>query len=230
MHRPIVILGGMGPQASLRFQELLIQKSESYHNGNGDEYPFIVHFSLPVIDFISDESAKQDAITTISRLTRPIEALKPQQITLACNTAHLLIPDIPLLQNARFKSLIEATAQVIADDGIKKIGLLGSPTTIRSGLYTAALNTRGVSVISPNVRQQKALEQCIRAVIAGSAQSTDAEALLDIAMSLVKQGAQAIVLGCTELPLLFPKKESPAPYYDTLEVYAQAVIDRYYSV
>jgi aspartate racemase len=230
MHSPIAILGGMGPQASLRFQELLIKKSESYHSGDGNQYPYIIHFSLPVTDFISDESAKQHAITTLNNLEGNIRRLNPSQLTLACNTAHLLVPDVQLLQHASFVSMLDEVAAMIYANNIKTVGIMSSPVTIYTKLYESVLRKKGIAVILPDERQITQLEQVIRAVIRGAAGEKEARVLLRIARALVLRGAQAIVLGCTELPLAFPKGNAPAPIYDTLEIYAQAVIDRYYSV
>lgn len=230
MRSPIVILGGMGPQASLRFHQLLIRKSENYHSGNGDEYPYVIHFSLPVTDFISDERAKQDAIRTLRRLEPAILALEPKLITLACNTAHLLRPDVPVLQRPEFASMPQLVTKKVKADQLSRVGLLASPVTIRSKLYGHLLKENGIAVVTPNKKDINRLEQVIRAVIAGTAGKAEAIVLRVIADSLVAQGAQAIVLGCTELPLIFPKTTLPVPIYDTLVIYAQAIIDNYYSV
>ena len=228
MRKPIVIIGGMGPQASLRFHELLIEKSKQHHNGDGGDYPFVAHFSLPVDDFISDESKKVAAVAMLNGLSGAIEQLEPDTITLACNTAHLMVPDVPLLQKPSFVSLPKTVASVLAARGVRKAGVLATPTTLRTGLYDQALAEQSIESVSPNTTQQALLETAIRSVIAGEPDYELQTELTAIADSLVTKGAGAIILGCTELPLIFPKVSLDVPVLDCLETYADAVIDRHY--
>jgi aspartate racemase len=230
MRKPIVILGGMGPQASLRFQKLLISKSARHHNGDGDQFPYIVHFSLPVADFISDASAKRAAASTINKLAPIIKRLEPAIITLACNTAHAMTADVPLLQKAPFVSMLEAVASKIERDGVTKIGLLASPTTIRSRLYADVLAQHGIGTIEPTPSQRRELETVIRAVIQGRAAQNHKKVLARIGKSLHTRGAEALLLGCTELPLIFDTKSVDLETYDCLDIYADAVITDHYCI
>jgi len=228
MRKPIIIIGGMGPQASLRFHQLLIEKSTKHHSGQGDEFPFIVHFSLPVDDFISDESKKEAAISLLNQQEEVVEKLRPSTITLACNTAHLMVPDVPLLQQPNFAPLPGIVAAKLAADGIKRAGVLATPTTLRSGLYDMALAEHGIKPVLPTKTQRKVLEAAIRSVIAGQPDINLQPGLAEIARSLVAKGAEAIILGCTELPLIFPDGDCGVPILDCLDIYAEAVTERHY--
>ncbi len=228
MRKSIAIIGGMGPQASLRFHQLLIEKSTQYHGGNGDGYPFIVHFSLPIADFISDESQKAAATAMIQAQAPILERLQPSTITLACNTAHLLVSQTPCLQVSQFLSMIDVVAHRLESDGVQRVGLLATPTTIRSKLYENALQERNISVLRPTEAQQKQLEAAIRAVIADDPAKHHRDNVQAVAKSLAARGADAVLLGCTELPLLFASARSTIPTYDCLDIYADAVIARHY--
>jgi aspartate racemase len=230
MRKPIVILGGMGPQASLRFHQLLIEKSMRYHNGDGDRFPYIVHFSLPVADFISDSSLKAAAAKTINQLADTIKSLHPGQLALACNTAHALITEVDILQRPPFVNMLEVAAQNIAGNSITKIGLLASPVTIRSRLYADVLAKQGIATIAPTPSQQRMLERAIRAVIAGEASGNEQRTLTAVARSLVRRGAQGILLGCTELPLIFDAESVTVPAFDCLDLYAEALIRKQYCI
>lgn len=226
--RPLVIIGGMGPQASVRFHQLLLTASEPYHSGAGDEYPAIVHFSLPVRDFISDTSHQSAAVQQLKELTPYLNRLEPTCITLACNTAHLLVPSIGYLLQPRFLSLIDSVSDVVAESGFNWIGLLASPVTIQSQLYARALERRGIGCITPATTELPALEQIIRRVIAMQHTAADQAALRRIAEQLTKQGAEALILGCTELPLACEGLQLDVPVFDCLDIYAKAAVARYY--
>jgi aspartate racemase len=227
-HHPLVILGGMGPQASVRFQQLILQKSEPHHAGNGDQYPYVVHYSLPVRDFISDAANQPGAAAALGQLADPINRLHPSCITLACNTAHLLVPQVPYLQGRPFLSMISVVADHVKACGLRRIGLVATPATLESKLYETALAARGITTIRPNAAQTATLEQAIREVIAGRQTTQTKGKLQRIAESLETRGAQAILLGCTELPLAFAGTRLPIPALDCLDLYATAAVTEYY--
>jgi aspartate racemase len=228
MRKPIIILGGMGAHASLHLHKLLLQKSLAYHDGSGDDYPHIVHLSLPVPDFISDESQKFAAIATLEDLAPTIDALHPEQILLACNTAHLLRPDATLLRRKTFLSLLETVAGNAASNRCRRVGLLASPTTIRTKLYDEALQHYGISSLAPTAKEQQSVESVIRNVIAGRQSIHDSKRLARIVQSLQASGADAVLLGCTELPLVFDDTCTDTPIINCLDVYASASTQKYY--
>lgn len=228
MTEPIVIVGGMGPQASIRLQKLLIRKSEPYHNGNNDEYPAIVHFSVPVPDFLGNTRHKKAAVVMLQSYSKAIKTLRPSQVLLACNTAHLVAHEVDYLRSAAFVSMIDIVAERLEKDGVKQIGLLASPTTIHSKLYERALGKRNIATLLPSPEGQKQIELIIRSVLAGKKDPSARTQLLNLTSLLNEAGAEAILLGCTELPLIFPKRDIGMPVYDCLDIYAQAVIETYY--
>jgi aspartate racemase len=228
MRRPIVIIGGMGPQASVRLHELLLQKSRQHHDGSGDGYPNIVHFSLAVPDFISDPLQRKNARDSLERLMPMIKDLQPSSVLLACNTAHLLITEIPAMRQVPLVSLLETVADRIQQSGATRIGLLASPTTIQTELYESLLAKRGITVIIPSLQEQDVTAAAIREVIAMHDTAVAADNLAGIANGLVARGADAILLGCTELPLLFDASQCAVPVFDCLDIYANSVTGHQY--
>lgn len=126
---------------------------------------------------------------------------------MACNTAHLLLPALQLQRRCHVASLIESTVHEIQTQGIKRIGIMASPTTIRSGLYEKPLRALGIDVHTPSDSQLIKIERAIRCVIAGSELICSRIALRHIQEDMFASGAQAILLGCTELSVLFPEKD-----------------------
>jgi aspartate racemase len=218
----------MGPQASLRFHELLIEKSRKHQSGEGDEFPFIVHFSVPVADFISDETREDAASAMLNDLDGVIRQLEPGTITLACNTAHILVDRVAILRRPEFRSMLEAVADEVERRGIRRVGLLATPTAIRAKLYENVLAKRGIKTLLPRAGQIGTIETAIRSVISGENDLRLKAKLTDIANSFEGRGAEAILLGCTELPLIFDGSKSNVPVFDCLDVYADAVIGQYY--
>lgn len=108
MKQRIIIIGGMGPQASLELHRRMIQQALADGAKDGTDFPHIVHLSLPVPDFIANESRRSEALEIIINELKNIDASMDDVIIIACNTAHLLQPDIEQRLNIRITSMVDA--------------------------------------------------------------------------------------------------------------------------
>jgi aspartate racemase len=227
--RPIVILGGMGPQASSTLYRLLIDEASSgYGVEHNEDYPHIIVQSLAVPDFISDRSRQSEAIEQMRQGVALARKSDPIAVGMACNTAHLFVDEIEIADGLPFVSLIEVVADAVNAKGIKKVGLMASPTTIATSLYENALNQRGIDVIVPSESEQRRTEEVIRAVIAGKSGPSEAAVLTKISRRLTEEGAEGVILGCTELPLAFDHSVAKFPVFDCLDLLADKLLSRYY--
>lgn len=149
-------------------------------------------------------------------------------VAIVCNTAHVLLPELQKVSKIPFVSMIDETVKQVRKDGISKIGLLGTPSTIKHGLYQKACAINGISVIVPSEGQISVLGMIIRNVISGKILENNADSLEKIADDLGTIGTEGIILGCSELPLVFPKKYS-LPVYNSVEILAIALLKQYYN-
>lgn len=186
----IIIIGGMGPQASLELHRRIIAKASENGARNGNDFPHIVHFSLPVEDFISDRSKTAEALEFMLQELKDFRFRKSDMIVMACNTAHLLQKDLEQRLGITILSLVDLTVAHIANSHAN-VQLLASPTTIQTGLYTDKLKKAGVTVSLPTHEQIPLIEKTIRAVIANQP------------FQKLKSAEKTSVLGCTELSCAF---------------------------
>ena len=198
----------MGPQASLELHQRIIRRASANGARDGTDFPYIVHLSLPVPDFIANESRRSEALEIIINELKNIDASMDDVIIIACNTAHLLQPAIERQLNIRITSMVDAAIDYVSRHH-KTIQLLASPTTIRTGLYDKPLKAAGVTVLTPDKDEEQALEVIIRAVISG--QTISQSALDKIPIIIQSEQANAtnhppVLLGCTELSCAFAKK------------------------
>ena len=107
------------------------------------------------------------------------------------------------------------------------VGLLGTPLTLRSCIYQEALQKECVSCVIPNKESFLILDRIIRNVIRNNITKEDGRRLIKIADRLKKQGAEGIILGCTELPLVFPSGYS-LPVYNSVAILAKSLLRNYY--
>ena len=209
MHNHHVIIGGMGPQASLKLHELLLTLSaEEGERGPGD-YPAILHASLSVPDFIADQSAEAEAARIINEAAAALPLKSAISVGMACNTAHLLLDRLEIPRH-NFVSMIEAVVDQVKQANATQVGLLASPNTIRSKLYHNALKEAGIVTIEPTEPETEQLDSIIHRVIAGEDTTKLRPLLTQIALRMQNDGADAILLGCTELPLVGVDVSIPA--------------------
>jgi len=226
--KAIGILGGMGPEASVYMYRMLIELSFLKFNAkNNDHFPEIVLDSVPVPDFISNDKNKNKALKMLKGRTRNFSSSSTLCLSIACNTAHVLIEELQQTTEVPFISMIDEVTQAVFLARCQRAGIIATPSTIRFGLYQKALEKKGIDFVVPSVEEIKKMEQVIRNVIRGKQLKNDTTTLFNIANGLRMRGADCIILGCTEIPLVFPKKYS-LPVFNSVEILSLSLLRKYY--
>ena len=226
-NKSIAILGGMGPQASSKLLEVLVSMCSKLGVKSDSDFPEIIVDSIPVPNFVSDENNIPPALSILKKRVKKLNKFDPSFFAIACNTAHLLLPKLQDETKVPFVSIIEAVVSEVGKNNVRKVGILASPTTIRSRLYQTALERKGIKVILPSQIQIKVLDKIIGNVLRGERNRKDREMLCTIALSQKNKGAQSIILGCTELPLIFPK-DFTLPVFNSIEILAKTLVQKLY--
>lgn len=226
--KAICILGGMGPEASIYMYKLLIEFSIlNFGAKNNNDFPKVILHSVPISDFIANIKNKTKALQMLKEAVIELNKTNISYLAIACNTAHILLDELQEVSRVPFISMIGETIKEVKNIGLKKVGLLATPSTIRSKLYQSGLKSFGIQAVIPSEKDLLVLEKVIRNVIKGEIIKSDTEKLLIIANSLNKKGGEGIILGCTELPLVFPEKYS-LPVYNSVAITAMALLRNYY--
>lgn len=147
-------------------------------------------------------------------------------MAIACNTAHLMYSDLSSIPGTNFISMVDAVVDRAASHKVKKVGILATPTTIRLNLYQDKLHLHGIKTFVLPSPDQKIYEQIIRSVVSGNTPSTSVDYLFKSTNSFInRHSLDAIILGCTELPLVFPKEKFSIPILDSLDILAESLIN-----
>lgn len=224
--KTIGILGGMGPAASAELYFRIIKTAQqNYHAVQDCDYPPIVIHSVPLDGFtekglVEFDLVKKQLISSVKKL----ESSGADLIIIACNTVHYYFSEMQAVVKVPILNLIDETVAVVARAKISKVGILASDSTIKLGLYENKLNKKGIQSILPNSSQQKRLDKIILNVMKGVNDGPERRVLLAIIADYINQGAQGIVIGCTELPLVFRDVKISIPVFDSLEILAQAAV------
>lgn len=148
-------------------------------------------------------------------------------IALCANTAHLFADELQKEVNLPLIHIVAETAKVVRNNGLKKIGLLGTIFTMEREFYKNKLEEYGLTVLIPEKQetrdyvQHTIKEELGRGLIILETKQN----YISIVKDLVSRGAEGIILGCTEIPMLINQTDFSVPVFDTTKIHSQAIVD-----
>lgn len=211
--KPVGILGGMGPEATNKMAQLIFSITPAACDQ--DHVPLIVwnNAALPHrLNAIWGDS--ESPVPLMIQMAQQLEMCGATHIVMPCNTAHYFIPQIQPHVRIPFINFMEQTTKYIQSNYMcTKVGVLGTNVTTQFGLYRDALVSTGLEVIDPSLEDQQAMTDAIYLVKSG--QHIAGKAIMDrVADTLVANGAECIIMGCTEIPLVMKSEEHSVPLVD----------------
>ncbi len=224
-NKTIGILGGMGPLATvdmfLKIVNLCDCQTDQAHprvlidsNTNApDRSPAILR-------------GGPSPLTDMVRSALTLERGGADVLIMACNTAHYFYDDIVPFVRIPFLNMIEETAKAVKEQGISVVALMGTDGTARSGVYHREFEKYGIRVLTLNEKDQEITLDMIHKGVKAGLKTWDTAEITRIVSDFAAAGAQAVILGCTELPVAFSQYqiESCLPTVDPTEIVARAAI------
>jgi aspartate racemase len=225
VHR-VGVLGGMGPAATVDFMAKLVSLVPAKRD---QEHVPVVVYSVPQIPDRSENllSGGPSPLPGLLEGLKALEQSGAELICIACNTAHAWYPQLQAQARSEVLHIVDATVQEIrqalgAPTSGLKIGLLATDGTLASNLYPQRA-PQDLSWVIPDQTEQAEVMAGIRAVKAGNLEFGRAK-LLAVANALQARGAQAVVGGCTEIPLVLRKGDLDVPVIDTTLALAKLAV------
>ncbi|MBT2519437.1 aspartate/glutamate racemase family protein [Arthrobacter sp. ISL-28] len=219
----IGILGGMGPAATADFYTKLVGRTQARRD---QDHPCTVIWSDPTIPDRTQAilGLGEDPTPWMLRGVRHLEDAGATLIAVPCNTAHAFVPALQAKTNVPILHMIEETVELLFAAGIRKVGLLATTGTCRMGLYQGFADARGLQVLVPDSTVQEKVMEGILKIKGGNASSEVGRRLAGAAARLQTQGAQAVIAGCTEIPLALSQEMLRIPLIDPTGVLADAAL------
>jgi aspartate racemase len=183
------------------------------------------------VDFAEFEAyLRQENWTAIneqlSDAARKLEAAGADLIILCTNTMHLCSEGIRQSISIPFLHIAEATAQAIKSRGLNRVGLLGTRFTMEKDFYKDTLREQGIEVLIPDSLERQQIDEIIfKELVHGKIRDDSRKVYQKIIKSLQEKGAQGVVLGCTEIPLLIASQDVDIPVFDTTAIHAELAVD-----
>lgn len=228
MKKTIGILGGMGPEATAYFYELIVNQTRAETD---QEHIKVIIYSNPEIPPRTDAILKRGPSPT-PLLVEGFQRLKnagADFVVMPCVTAHYFYPEVRNQVDIPLISLLDESAKwaKVEVPELRKAGLVASSGTLESRLFHDAFANAGIEVLNPEEEEQSLVMEAIfgpKGIKAGFITGFSKETLVSIAKVLVARGADAIIAGCTEVPLVLKGLDIPVPLIDPLRIAAQACI------
>lgn len=222
----IGILGGMGPAATADFYAKLVSMTPGHSD---QDHLRTVIWSDPTIPDRTEALLGNgpDPTPWLLNGSRVLRAAGATVIAIPCNTAHAFVPRIADHVGLPIVHMIGEVARHLTTlrPTVRTTGLLATTGTVHAGLYQEWLDRYGIRLALPDPGQQNEVMAAIRAVKAGNRGAATAS-LAAAARQLTGQGAQAIIAGCTEIPLGLPADAVDVPLVDPAVILAQALVRR----
>ena len=220
----IGLIGGMSWVSTAHYYELINREVERQLGGLHSA-PMIVHsLDFALIEALQGTEDWDSAGNWLADSARALEAQGAALVALATNTMHICAAAIRQAIRVPFLHIASPTAEALLADGITRVGLLGTRFTMEKRFYIEELERAGLDVLVPDAGITNLngiiYEELVKNIVLDTSRRTYVEAI----DRLKGRGAEAVILGCTEIGLLIDDSTSSLPVYDTTELHAKALV------
>jgi aspartate racemase len=228
--KTIGVIGGISWESSIEYYRLMNEMVNEELGGLHSAK--ILMYSIEFGEFSKEERLAREGDWEPLRRTMIDAAEKLERggadfIVICSNTMHSTADDIEAHVDIPVLHIADATGEKIRESGIKTVGLLGTKYTMEEGFYKNRLEEKyGLTVLVPNETEREYVNSVIfDELCAGNINETSKQGYIAIIDHLVSEGAEGVILGCTEIPLLIHQEDVDVPVFDTMTIHAQAAVN-----
>jgi len=217
------LIGGTGWVSSLEYYRLLNEGVNKALGGLEAAHCILYSINYADIDRINQLNDLSGVYEIVRNAAGQLSRCNINGLMLCANTTHIFAEKIKEEFGLPLVHIGEATARKIEETGLKKVALLGTKFTMEMDFYRSKLAERGIEMMIPEKDDREFVHRSINTeFLKNIFLSTTKSRFLEIIGGLIENGAQGIVLGCTEIPLLIHQEDVEVPVFDTLKIHAEA--------
>ncbi len=225
--KTIGLIGGMSWESSAEYYRIINQETQKRLGGVHSARSLMWSVDFGEIEDLQHAGEWDRLAEAMKDAAIRLERGGADFIVLCTNTMHRLADAITASVEIPLLHIADPTAQRIKAAGLTRVGLLGTAFTMEQEFYKGRLRERyGLDVITPDTDDRRLVHEIIyKELVVGEIRPESRQAYRAIMARLVERGAQAIILGCTEIMLLVSDEDSTVPLYDTTTIHAVAAVD-----
>ena len=222
------LVGGMGPESTIPYYHGIVYGVQEKVGGNF--FPHLTIESVNVFKILQLCEAKKydELVDYLMRAIQNLESNGAEFAALSANTPHIVFNRLKEKSSIELISIIDATRDEAIRQGLTKIGLLGTIFTMKEDFFKAPFWDSGIEIVVPTEAEMLVINEKIsRELEIGILNDTTLELFQEIIMRMKRESEiQAIILGCTELPLLLNDTVCAVPCLDTMKIHVHALVDK----
>ncbi|GAA4882548.1 aspartate/glutamate racemase family protein [Flaviramulus aquimarinus] len=217
----IGLIGGITPQSTIMYYEVLNRLASERFGENHSCKVIINSVNFAEIANLQKENRWDKLNDIMANAAKSLELAGAKCILICANTMHLTIEAVKKVVTIPVIHIAEATAQQIIEKNLNTVALLGTKYTMEKDFFINVLKSFGIKTIVPNLDDRNAIHEIIYTELSkGVLKDASKQVYLQIIEKLINEGAEGVILGCTEIPLLIKQIDVLVPVFDTTTIHA----------
>jgi len=223
--KTIGLIGGMSWESTAHYYRVLNIETAA-RLGGLHSAPLLIHsVDFAPIEALQGAGNWDEAGRQLAAIARGLAGAGAEVIGLATNTMHIVADTITDGLGVPFIHIADPTSDALKADGFQRVGLLGTRFTMEMGFYRERLEQAGLEVLVPDVDRTNLNAIIYEELCRGIVREPSRQTYIAAIDRLKQRGAEAVILGCTEIAMLVDDATSPLPVYDTTELHAKALVE-----
>ena len=222
----IGLIGGITPESTILYYRILNQLNADKLGDKHSAKVLMNSFDFGEISQLQTEENWEKLNQLMAKAGRNLENGGASCILICANTMHLCIDAVRKVVNIPVIHIAEATAIAITKQGLKKVSLLGTKYTMEKDFFKDILTSFGIETIIPEDKDRNEIHRVIYEELSrGELKPSSKEYYIKIINKQIQSGAEGVILGCTEIPLLIHQEDVVVPVFDTTTIHASAAFN-----
>jgi aspartate racemase len=225
--KTIGLIGGMSWESTVEYYKIINHSVNLKLGGVHSCECLMYSFDFAVIERLQHSGKWDDLTGLMISAAKRLETAGAKIILICTNTMHKMADEVEQNINVHLLHIADATGEVIKKMGIKKVGLLGTKFTMEQDFYKKRIEEKfNIEVIIPNEVERQTVHNIIyKELVIGKISQSSKQNYVNIINNLKSSGAEGVILGCTEIPLLVKQQDCDLPLFDTTTIHAKAAVD-----
>ncbi|WP_300274510.1 aspartate/glutamate racemase family protein [Halomonas sp.] len=224
--KTIGLIGGMSWESTQTYYRLINQGVKARLGGLHSARLVLYSVDFAEIEALQHRGNWAATAQILGDAARSLAVAGADFLVLCTNTMHKVAPQIEQAVDIPLLHIADATANELHRQGVTRVGLLGTRFTMEQAFYRERLEAQGIEVLVPDAAQRERVDTVIYDELCRGEIRADSKAeYLEIVASLAGQGAQGVILGCTEIGLLIEADDTDVPLFDTTAIHAEQAVE-----
>ena len=220
--KTIGLIGGMSWESTVTYYQIINETIKNRLGGLHSAKCILYSVDFDEIEKYQTRGEWDKSTDVLSEAAQALERAGVGYIVICTNTMHKVVPEIGRRIHIPILHIADMTAVQLKKQGVRKVGLLGTKYTMQQDFYKNILIEQGIEVLIPNDAGVDIVNRIIYDELClGKISEKSKAAYLDIIHELARNGAQGIILGCTEIGLLIQQSDTDIPLFDTTRIHAK---------